>query len=109
MGGVLLLGSSTLLSLHLSRHRKCLSSFHTFTQALHQFVNFEFVGNFDQVPVSFNGELLQMLVLTAEEQSEGWMTFSSTSAEDSKRFFTYLPLIVVRTDGKPVTAQPLPI
>ena len=86
-----------------------LRSFHTFTRALHRFVNFEFVGNFDQVPVSFNGEFLQMLVLTAEEQLEGSMTFSSTAAEDTKRFFTYLPLIVVRTDGKPVIAQPLPI
>ena len=55
-----------------------LRSIHTLTQALHKLVNFEFVGNFDQVPVSFNGELIQMLVLTAEEQLEGTMTFSST-------------------------------
>ena len=85
------------------------SSFHTFTQALHEFINFEFVGDFDQDHLSFNGELVQMLVLAAEEQLERTTTFSSTSARDSKRFFTYLPLIVVRADGEPVSAQPLPI
>ena len=63
-----------------------LRSSHTFTQALHQFVDFKFMGKFDQVLVSFNGELIQMLVLNAEEQVEGMMTFCSTLAKDFEGF-----------------------
>ena len=63
--------------------------FHTFMQVQQQFQSFTYTGNFDQAPVSFNGDFVRMLVVGADDGEEGLINFESTAADDPKRFFTY--------------------
>ena len=41
--------------------------------------------------------------------TEGTIAFESNATADSKRMFTYLPLVLVNVDGSPVEKQPKPI
>ena len=67
------------------------------------------VGNFDEVPVSFNGEFLRAMVVSLDEIAEGTFAFETSGAHDPERIFTYLPLIMVNVDGTQVQHQPKPI
>ena len=43
------------------------------------------------------------------DMEEGTIAFESNAAAESKRMFTYLPLVLVNVDGTPIEKQPKPI
>ena len=55
--------------------------------------------------MSFNGEFVRSLVVHAGDGEEGLISFESTGADDSKRFFTYMPLVLVDTHDLDATVE----
>ena len=58
-----------------------LASFHTFVQAMHMQHNFDVVGNFDEAPVSFNGEFVRSMVVNEQLSTEDTIAFGTSSSE----------------------------
>ena len=108
-------------NLRIKREKRCvkvtrqvleerLRQFHTFMQVQQQFQNFTYTGNFDEAPVSFSGDFARSVVVHADDGDEGLINFESSGADDAKRFFTYLPLVVVETHNPDAAVeQPDPI
>ena len=69
-------------NLRIKREKRCvkvtrqvleerLRQFHTFMQVQQQFQNFTYTGNFNEAPVSFNGDFIRMLVVHADDGDDG--------------------------------------
>lgn len=97
---------------------------YTFLKAVHKFVKVTFVANFDESPISFNGEFTRYIVVGEKDDN---LQFETRGSEDGKRMFTcvscfacsrgpwaffccrYLPCVAVSVDPNGLAPQPKPI
>ena len=58
---------------------------------MHRLMPVCLVCSFNEAPLSFHGDFLQLLVLEIREMAEGTLAFESNAAVEPKRMLRYLP------------------